>query len=176
MIASLERFVTRFGDGLPMLNFLAGNPRAVEILVVLFAGSQFLTEILLRNPESFERLLAYRRLAHPKSVEQLYTEAQSALAGSQDDATALDALRRYQSGELLRIGACDLLDLYDLPAVTRQLSNLADALIRACLKLAAAQAGAAQSDMVSGDGQAGRAGIELLARISTCFLSPQATQ
>jgi len=42
-------------------------------------------------------------------------EAQSVLSGSQDDATALDALRRYQSGELLRIGACDLLDLYDLP-------------------------------------------------------------
>ena len=58
VIASLERFVARFGDGLPMLNFLAGNPRAVEILVALFAGSQFLTEILLRNPEFFERLAA----------------------------------------------------------------------------------------------------------------------
>ncbi len=50
-------------------------------------------------------------------------------------------MRRFQSWELLRIGACDLLDLYDLPAVTRQLSNLADSLIRSCLKIAAAQTG-----------------------------------
>ena len=172
VIASLERFVARFEDGLPMLNFLAGNPRAVEILVVLFAGSQFLTEILLRNPELFERLLAYRRLARPKSVEQLYMEAQSALAGSQEEAAALDALRRYQSGELLRIGACDLLDLYDLPAVTRQLSNLADALIRYCLKLAAAQAGGSPEQIcVVGMGKLGGRELNYSSDIDLLFIT-----
>ena len=50
----------------------------MEILVTLFSGSQFLTEILLRNPAYFERLIAYRRMAVPKSVEQLYAEAQEA--------------------------------------------------------------------------------------------------
>ena len=172
VIASLERFITRFGDGLAMLEFLAGNPRAVEILVVLFAGSQFLTEILLRNPDAFERLLAYRRLARPKSVEQLYSEAQAALAGSLDDPSALDALRRYQSGELLRIGACDLLDLYDLPAVTRQLSNLADALIRACLKLAAAQAGGSPEQLcVLGMGKLGGRELNYSSDIDLLFIT-----
>ena len=33
------------------MEMLATNPRAVEILVTLFGGSQFLSEILLRNPE-----------------------------------------------------------------------------------------------------------------------------
>ena len=172
VIASLERFVARFGDGLSILNFLAGNPRAVEILVVLFAGSQFLTEILLRNPELFERLLAYRRLARPKSVEQLYTEAQLALAGSQDDQAGLDALRRYQSGELLRIGACDLLDLYDLPAVTRQLSNLADALIRSCLKLASTQAGGSPEQIcVLGMGKLGGRELNYSSDIDLLFIT-----
>ena len=59
-----------------------------------------------------------------------------------------DGLRRFQSWEMLRIGACDLLDLYDLPAVTRQLSNLADSLVRAALKIVAGQCGMAPDDLV----------------------------
>jgi len=44
------------------------------------------------------------------------------------DDEKLNALRRYQRGEILRIGASDLLALYDLKTVTRQLSHLADGL------------------------------------------------
>ena len=72
-------------------SFLANNPRAVEILVVLFSGSQFLTEIMLRNPDNFERLVAYRRMARPKSIEQLFGEAQAALEGT---STYLEQSRR----------------------------------------------------------------------------------
>ena len=148
VLASLERFVDRFADPVPLLESLAHNPRAVEILVTLFAGSQFLTEIVLRNPDYLERLVSYRRLTAPKSVEQLYAEAQEAVNGLPGPSEALDALRHFQSWELLRIGACDLLDLYDLPAVTRQLSNLADSVLRACLKVVALQQGISVDDLV----------------------------
>jgi [glutamine synthetase] adenylyltransferase / [glutamine synthetase]-adenylyl-L-tyrosine phosphorylase len=148
VLASLERFIERFDNPIPPLNSLAGNPRAVEILVTLFAGSQFLTEIVLRNPDYFERLVVYRRLSAPKSIEQYYAEAQEALAGLPGPAEALEALRRFQSWEMLRIGTCDLLDLYDLPAVTRQLSNLADSVLRSCLKIVAAQQGLSIDDLV----------------------------
>ncbi len=171
VLASLDRFVARFGAQ-PALDYLAGNPRAVEILVVLFAGSQFLTEILLRNPEALEKLLAYRRLARPKSVEQLFSEAQAALPAGGGFSSALDALRRFQSSELLRIGACDLLDLYDLPAVTRQLSNLADALIRVCLRLAAAQAGAPPDGLcVLGMGKLGGRELNYSSDIDLLFIT-----
>ncbi|MDP7645515.1 MAG: hypothetical protein QGG60_12585, partial [Anaerolineales bacterium] len=52
-----------------------------------------------------------------------------------------DALRRFQRAELLRIGTCDLLDLFDLPTVVGQLSRLADSLVRACLELVSAHTG-----------------------------------
>ena len=136
VLANLDRLVGRMEDPLTFFRYLAHNPRAVEILVTLFSGSQFLTEILLRNPAYFERLVEYQRMAAPKSAEQLYAEAQEAASPRTGLAEKLDALRRFQSWEQLRIGACDLLNLYDLPAVTRQLSNLADCLIRSCLKLA----------------------------------------
>ena len=147
VLFSLERFVDHFDDPLHILTTLANNPRSVEIMVALFAGSQFLTEIVLRNPDYFERLVAYRSLAAPKSVEQYYTEAQDAIIGLAGPSEALDGLRRFQSWELLRIGACDILDLYDIPAVTRQLSNLADSMIRSCLKIVAGQCGLQVDDI-----------------------------
>jgi glutamate-ammonia-ligase adenylyltransferase len=139
VLVNFERFARSAANRLAMFHYLASNPRAVEILVTLFAGSQFLTEILLRNPEYFKQLTEHKRLAHPKSVEQFYAEAQAAVVSSEVATDQLDALRRFQRWELLRIGACDLLDLFDLPAVMRQLSNLADSLVRACLSIASAQ-------------------------------------
>ncbi|MBN1814353.1 MAG: glutamine synthetase adenylyltransferase [Anaerolineae bacterium] len=140
VLVNLERFAHSATDKQATFDYLASNPRAVEILVTLFAGSQFLTEILLRNPEYFERLMTLRGLAQRKSTEELYAETQVVRSGANGQpALQLDGLRRFQRWELLRIGACDLLDLFDLQAVTAQLSNLADSLVRACLVIASEQ-------------------------------------
>jgi glutamate-ammonia-ligase adenylyltransferase len=174
VLTNLDRLVALIDDPLTFLRFLAHNPRAVEILVTLFAGSQFLTEILLRNPAYFERLVEYRRMAVPKNAEQLYTEAQEAAENLTDLAEKLDALRRFQSWEQLRIGACDLLNLYDLPAVTRQLSNLADSLIRSCLKLAVVHAGGSADVLtVLAMGKLGGRELNYSSDIDLLFLSNQ---
>jgi glutamate-ammonia-ligase adenylyltransferase len=140
VLVSFERFVHGAADKPALLRYLASNPRAAEIMVMLFTGSQFLTEILLRSPEYFERLTEHKYLAQPKSVEEFCAEVESVIPGTGNQfIPQLDALRRYQRWELLRIGACDLLGLFDLPTVTTQLSNLADALVRACLIIASAR-------------------------------------
>ena len=133
VLATFERFLHSAADPQPVYQFLAAHPRLVEMLVRLFSGSQFLAEILLRNPEYFEDLIDLRRLAQRKSRETLLRELELAAAPYIELADRLDAFRRMQRRELLRIGTCDLLDLYDLPAATMQLSNLADALVQACL-------------------------------------------
>ena len=138
-LVNLERFALSVANRLDLYRYLASNPRAVEILVTLFAGSQFLTEILLRNPDYLERLAEHKRLAQHKSAEQFSVEPRSIVASAEPVADQLDALRRFQRWELLRIGACDLLGLYDLPAMITQLSNLADSLVRACLTIASGQ-------------------------------------
>ncbi|MCS7222159.1 MAG: glutamine synthetase adenylyltransferase [Anaerolineae bacterium] len=139
VLVNLERLAHSVTDRHALFQYLAQNPRAIEILVTLFAGSQFLTEILLRNPNALPRLVEYKRLARLKSVGQLAAEAQAALAPYTAVDDQLDALRRFQRWELLRIGACDLLGLLDLPSVTAQLSCLADSLVRVCLIIAAQQ-------------------------------------
>ena len=111
-------------------------------------------------------------MAAARSAEQLYSEAQEAAAPFETPAEKLDALRRFQSWEMLRIGACDLLNLYDLPAVTRQLSNLADSLVRSCLKLAAQQAGATPDDLaVLAMGKLGGRELNYSSDIDLLFLS-----
>ena len=91
-------------------------------------------------------------MAELKTVEQLSRELQVKIAPllanhkrngpiPQDQLIPLyDILRRFQRQELLRIGTYDLLDLFDLPTVTVQLSYLTDCLIQTCLKIAARQA------------------------------------
>lgn len=172
VLATFERFVISAQDTQGMFRFLASRPRAVEMLVRLFSGSQFLAEILLRNPEYFERLIELRRLAQPKNRERLLSEARASAASYQSPLDQMDALREFQRWELLRIGACDLLDLFDMPTATLQLSYLADALVQTCLELAAAQVGISPKGFaVIGMGKLGGQELNYSSDIDFLFLS-----
>jgi glutamate-ammonia-ligase adenylyltransferase len=136
-LVSFERFALSAAQPAELFAFLAANPRQVEMLITLFSGSQFLTEILLRHPDYFRLFSERRELSQPKTPAQLYTEAQKALAPFVERLDQLNALRRFQRWELLRIGAADFFGLWDLPTVTLQLSRLADAIVQQCLTMAA---------------------------------------
>ncbi|MBN1312812.1 MAG: glutamine synthetase adenylyltransferase [Anaerolineae bacterium] len=141
VLFNFERLARSNPDTPAFLQKLAGNPRIIEILTTLFAGSQFLTDILLRTPEYFGYLVDLKQLAQPQSTGQLQTEAEAAIAAFDDLTGRLDALRRFQRRELLRIGTCDLLDLFDMSTAALELSCLADSLVRTCLALASRQIG-----------------------------------
>ncbi len=141
----LERLLESADESL--LPALIQNPRVIESLVTIFSGSQFLTEIILRNPKNVHLLYQRNSLTQRKSAEMIHVEA-AKIINEMPDEQKLDAIRRYQRGEILRIGASDLLDLYDLRTVTGQLSNLADGLVRACLDLASQQSGISANDFV----------------------------
>lgn len=133
-VMHLERLLQTVPDSLRLLEFLADHPRAVEILIKLFVNSRYLTEILLRNPDYLDRLTRYGRVAEFKSREEFLHDALSAAAPCSTFAEKMDALRRCQQWELLRLAACDSFGLFDLKSVTLQLSLMADALVQAALK------------------------------------------
>ena len=135
-LIDFERFVQQAADRVELFQFLDDNPRAIEVLVRLFASSRYLTETVLRYPETLRELTRHRRLADLKSREEFLDGALSVVGQARDNASRLDALRRFQRWELLRIGACDAFGLIDLRAATVQLSLLADSLVQACLTLA----------------------------------------
>jgi len=141
----LERLLESADES--VLHVLVKNPRVIESLVTIFSGSQFLTEIILRNPGNVHLLHNRKSLTQRKSTATIHAESSKIINETSAD-QKLDALRRYQRGEILRIGASDLLTLYDLRTVTRQLSKLASGLVRACLDLASQQSGISADDFV----------------------------
>lgn len=132
-LINFERFTTNVGDPAALLQQLRLEPRLIEMLITLFAGSQFLSDILIRYPEHFERIKDRKGLAQSKSRQQFYVEASDALSAYEAPAEKLDALRRFQRWQILRIGASDLLASLDLQNVIAQLSYLANSVIRLCL-------------------------------------------
>ncbi|MCX6068880.1 MAG: glutamine synthetase adenylyltransferase, partial [Chloroflexi bacterium] len=148
-------------------------PRALEILATIFAGSQFLTEILLRDASHLDVLTNRELLARQKSAEEFHREAAQVLENP-IPTEQLNALRRYQRGELLRIGASDLLSLYDLPAVTSQLSNLADGMARTCLSYASERSGISPKGfVVLGMGKLGGGELNYSSDIDLLFISSE---
>lgn len=175
-LAIVERFVHSTGDLLSPYNYFAAQPRAVELLVRLFSGSQYLGEILLRNPEYLEILLDRHRLTQIKTRDKLHLEACEAVKPYHVPADKLDGLRRFQRLELLRIGASDLFYFFDMQAATSQLSNLADSLVQVCLEIAAEQVGVrAENLTVIGMGKLGGQELNYSSDIDFLFLGNEIT-
>lgn len=155
-LVSFDRFSQCFSDRRILFRALATDPRLVEQLVTIFAGSQFLSGIMMRHPDYLGRLAERRTLKQLKSMGEFYKQAQDVAfpfhelldIGTRQPSELLDALRKFQRWEQLRIGACDLLDLFDMPTATSQLSCLAESLVRVCLDLAAHRTGTSMDSFV----------------------------
>lgn len=130
-----ERVASAAASRSALFNYLAADRAAVDALAVVLASSRFLCDVLVRNPEYLDLLLDRSGLERPRSERELADEI-DAVAGLFTSAAArLDALRRLQRRELLRIAARDLLRLAPLEETARDLSNLADFLVGACLRI-----------------------------------------
>ncbi|MFH1085424.1 MAG: glutamine synthetase adenylyltransferase [Chloroflexota bacterium] len=152
----LARLLAAVPDPAALVARLAMEPRLLDNLLTLLVGSEYLGGVLVRHPAYLDWLLDARARPTLEPPGELTRRARAAmrLAAGEDDPVA--ALCRFQQGELLRIGWCDLLGAWDVGAVTRQLSHLADALVAAALDVAADAAG-------QGDEPGARDGLVVLA-------------
>lgn len=173
VLLSFERYLARSGDPATTYAYLADHPRAVEILLKIFISSQYLTETLLRSPEYLERLTQHRELADLKSREEFQAAALESTASAATLSEQLDALRRYQRWEILRIGVCDSVGLMDLRASTIQLSLLADALILTCLRLVSTPQDDEDSLIILGMGKLGGEELNYSSDIDLIFLAEE---
>lgn len=133
-LAELSR---RLGGRTGFLSLLAENPKTMQLLVELFAGSQYLTDLFLERRELVDSLLRADLVTPRKRADEI-RRGLSAAAGEGSDLEArLNALRRAKSEELLRIGIHDLGNEIELEEVFDELTQLADACLEAALTLAA---------------------------------------
>lgn len=133
-VRNFQRYFESVDDREKVFESLIRQPRAVEILIRMFVGSQFLSGILLRNPSYLERLTQHQRLAEFKSREEFIEDARMAVSTPDSIAQLKAGLRTFHQWEILRIAACDTFGVMDLKTVTLQLSLLADALVQVSLE------------------------------------------
>jgi glutamate-ammonia-ligase adenylyltransferase len=134
----LERFVETTGARLSLYARLREFPRLAEYLAQVLAHSGFLTDILVRNPEHLywlfeETPFLVQALDKPTLGRQARQQIEAEPAADR----RLEALRRFQRRELLRIGAAEVLGLKPVAQVGRELADLADVVIECALEAAA---------------------------------------
>ncbi len=101
----------------------------VTMLVTLLAGSQFLSDVLIAQPEAFAWLINPDTLHAAREASYFTDGAQAAVVGINERAAQRDALSRWKRREYLRIGCRDLLLIADAEDVSRDISDLAEAII-----------------------------------------------
>src|SRR5215204_3792376 len=85
----LERLLESEDESL--IPALEKNPRVIESLVTIFSGSQFLTEIILRNPKNVNLLHHRNLLTQRKSTATIHMESSKIINEANAD-QKLDAL------------------------------------------------------------------------------------
>jgi len=137
-LANWERFFEASFSRSVLASLLIEHPQRTERLSTLFGHSQFLADILVRNPEYAEWLEMPEARAD-KSLEAYEAEIAEALALFHEDDSRRDALCRYQRREILRIGFRDVMGWAPLERIVAEISDLAQAIVRTALKLCQAR-------------------------------------
>lgn len=126
---NLERFFSATRNPLSLASLFERDPTALPPLLQIFASSQFLSEILICDPESFDLLRLTE--GQPVARQVLVDEVTAEVSAVKHDSEVLAALRRFKRREILRIAYGDIVCGQSLATVTRQLAYLADALLEA---------------------------------------------
>jgi len=131
-LTNLERFADKFFDKNYFYTFLTENPDLLKALVVLFSGSQILTDTLLKEPAYFDWLKHPDILNKSRSMDALMRDFHELSHGEYISEKTPGLLRRFKKREYIRIGLRDLLGKADMQETVEDVSNLADV----CLQIA----------------------------------------
>jgi len=99
-----------------------------RVLTALFAGSQFLGDLLVAHPDWFS-VLKPELIQFPRRKEGLRSEVAAWFApmlAAGDFVGALDRLREFKQQQMLRIATRDLGRLSEVVEITREISHVAD--------------------------------------------------
>ena len=110
--------------------------RYARLLLTILAQSQYLTDIICRNPEFMSWLWEEPDLDQARPREDMIRELQRVLDTFNTFDARCQALRRFKRREILRIATRDIFAHVSLASLTEDLSNLADATLEAAYRSA----------------------------------------
>lgn len=152
-LTNLERFISGCAEPDQTLALLAASDRTAEIALQLFSTSQYLSELLIREPSLLDWLRAGAERRDPGA---LLNELWQSLRETTDENDERLALRRFRQRELLRIGYTDIVRSLPLELITLDLSVLADVCVEGACRLARARAESKYGAPASPDGTPGK--------------------
>lgn len=131
---NLDRFFAASRSPLSLASLFDRDRGALPTLLLIFSASQYLSDHLIRDTESFDllRLTEGQPVARDVLIDEICSECES-LA---DEQAVKWALRRYKRRETLRIAYGDFVQQHGIDVVTRQISYLADAVCESALRTA----------------------------------------
>ncbi len=131
--ATLERFaalIESISRRPTYLALLAEYPAALRQLVRLLAASPWAAQLITRQPQLLDELIAPQNLMQLPDWTQLAAQLRDELDAQPDDTEAqMDALRRFKQVQTLRLLAQDVAGRLTLEALSDHLSYLADTLL-----------------------------------------------
>jgi glutamate-ammonia-ligase adenylyltransferase len=125
-LVNLEKVTATLGAKAVLWELFSFNPPSLTLYVDLCAWSEFLSEILIRNPGMIDELLDSLVLNQPRTLAELRQELAELCRGAADPDPILHSFR---DKELLRIGVRDILGKETIRETTAALSDLAEAIL-----------------------------------------------
>jgi glutamate-ammonia-ligase adenylyltransferase len=146
VLLRLAQYLEAVGDPDHSVRQMLDHPRMLDMLIKVFGHSEYLTQILVRQPDYLLQLAEPGALEKAKIPEEFRREilellpsgalAELPAAGAAGgDGNALDplleSLRRYRNREYLRIGLRDIFLGEPMQRLTAEISQLTNALVDA---------------------------------------------
>lgn len=134
-LINFRRFADTVATPSTFLDTLAGSKPIRELLATVFGASQYMSDIIIRNPGYLYWLIDKQTWEHVETKEDLLAALCSNMSTLDTVDGKLNAARRLQRRRLLKIGAQDLLGLRTIEETTLSLSRLASAIVTGVLEV-----------------------------------------
>ncbi len=134
VLNNLERYIRAARSPLALAALFDRDPTALNVLCRIFSASQFLSDLLIRDRESYDGLR--KTAGQPVAREALIDEITSETQNIDDENRFKNVILRLKQREYLRIAYGDLIGEQQIDIVTAQISYLADAICSVALDFA----------------------------------------
>lgn len=133
----VERFLSASRSPIGWLGLFEREPEAQSTLIRLVSTSQYLADLLIRDPEAFD--LVRVTDGAPVDALVLKDEILAEIAAATDGKSARRVLRDYRHREMMRIAYGDFINGQTMDTVVEQISILAECIVEAAITAAVAE-------------------------------------
>lgn len=123
--SNLIRIISAFIDKVQFLKDCVNYPHHAEITVSIAHNSNFLTDVVIRNPEYLYYYFNPSNLSKEINENELINEIKIGIDNYKSFERKVNYLRIFKNRMMLKIGLNDIYNHYSLIKITADLSNLA---------------------------------------------------